>query len=324
MNHDTGIITGTAATLWRTSRPLTAVGLLMLAAAALFAVGITVDPRLITGAPAWLKPFKLAMSTAIYSLTLAWIFTWLTGWPRVRRIVGWTTAVVFVVEVVLIAVQAWRGTTSHFNVATPLDASLFFVMGAAIFIQTFASVAVAVALWRQTFTQPAMMWALRFGMVITIAGAMTGPLMTRPTDAQLAEVRAGGRMTISGAHTVGGPDGEPGLPVTGWSREHGDVRVPHFVGLHALQVLPILAFALGRWRRAAVRRGQGMILLSVSYAALFGLLLLNALRGNSVIAPDPAIAASLGAWLIASSAALVWIGSRPAHAVGRPIGRSTI
>ena len=261
MNERNRIIAATAAALWQTSRPLTAVGVLMLAAAALFAVGIAADARLITGAPAWLKPFKFAISTAIYSLTLAWIFTWLTGWPRVRCIVGWTTAVVFVVEVVIIAVQAGRSTTSHF---------------------------------------------------------------TRPTDIQLAEVRAGGRMTISGGHTVGGPDGGPGLPVTGWSREHGDVRVPHFVGLHALQVLPILAFALGRWRRAAVRRGQGMILLSVSYAALFGLLLLNALRGNSVIAPDPAIAASLGAWLIASSAALVWIGSRPAHAVGRPIGRSTI
>ena len=84
-----------------------------------------VDPRIITGAPAWLKPFKFAVSTAIYSLTLAWIFGWLPDWPRVRRVVGWTTAIVFVLEVAIIDTQAWRGTTSHFNVSTPLNAVLF-------------------------------------------------------------------------------------------------------------------------------------------------------------------------------------------------------
>src|SRR5437868_2981094 len=83
----------------------------------------------------------------------------------------------------------------------------------------------------------------------TIAGALTGPLMTRPTVAQLANARAGGRMTIVGAHTVGAPDGGAGVPLTGWSRAHGDVRVPHFVGLHAIQALAIFALLLRRRRR---------------------------------------------------------------------------
>ena len=171
------------AQLWRASPPLTAVGTLMVVVAAASAVGIAADPRIITGAPAWLKPFKFAVSTAVYSLTLAWIYGWLTDWPRVRRVVGWTTAIVFVLEVAIIDAQAWRGTTSHFNVATKLDATLFIVMGGAILLQTFVSIAVAVALWRQRFTDRALGWALRLGMTITIAGALTGPLMTRPTAA---------------------------------------------------------------------------------------------------------------------------------------------
>ena len=91
-------------------------------------------------------------------------------------------------------------------------------------------------------------WALRLGMTITIVGAMTGGLMTRPTSAQLEAARAGNRMTVAGAHTVGAPDGGPGLPGTGWSLEHGDIRVAHFLGLHALQLLPLLAFAFAQAR----------------------------------------------------------------------------
>src|SRR5690606_14172533 len=135
---------GPVGRLWQASPPLTAVGILMLAVAGASLAGLLVDPRVITGAPAWRKTLKFAISTAIYALTLAWVFRWLTDWPRMRRIVGWTTAVVFVLEVALIDLQAWRGTTSHFNNATLFDRALFLVMGAAILTQTFVSIAVAV------------------------------------------------------------------------------------------------------------------------------------------------------------------------------------
>jgi hypothetical protein len=279
----------------------------MLFVAALSLVGILVDPRVITGAPAWLKPFKFAISTAVYSLTLAWMFRYLPDWPRVRRIVGWTTAIVFVLEVAIIDAQAWRGTTSHFNVSTPLNMTLFLVMGAAILIQTLVSVTVAVALWRQKFREPALGWALRLGMTLTIVGAMTGPLMTRPTSAQLAEARAGVRMTTAGAHTVGGPDGGPGMPVTGWSRDHGDVRVPHFIGLHAIQALAIVALFLRAWHRPERVRVRAILAAGASYALLFLLLLWEALRGQSIVAPDAVGFASIAIWALATVSALGWI-----------------
>src|SRR5688572_32408650 len=272
--------------LWRTSPPLTAVGLLMLVVAVASIVGIFVDPRIITGAPAWLKPFKFAISVTVYSLTLAWIFRWLTDWPRVRRVVGWTTAIVFVLEVAIIDAQAWRGTTSHFNTATTLDRVLFTVMGTAIVLQTFVSVAVAVALWRQQFADRTLGWALRVGMTMTIVGALTGSLMTRPTSEQLAKARAGGGLPIIGAHTVGAADGGPGVPLTGWSREHGDLRVPHFIGLHAVQALALIAVGLRRWRRPEVIRTRAISAAASSYALLFLLLLWQALRGQSVVTPD--------------------------------------
>jgi hypothetical protein len=300
--------------LWRASRPLTAVGVLMTAVAVPSLVGIFVDPRVITGAPAWLKPFKFAVSTAVYSLTLAWIFTYLADRPRMRRIVGWTTAIVFVLEVGLIDLQAWRGTTSHFNASTPLNRTIFIVMGSAILIQTFVSVTVAVALWRQRFVNPSLGWALRFGMILTIAGAMTGPLMTRPTPTQLEQARAGRGLPIIGAHTVGAPDGGPGVPVTGWSRQHGDLRVPHFVGLHALQALALVAVALRRWRRPETARVKAVQIAAASYASLFVLLIWEALRGQSVVAPGATGLASIAVWALLTALAIGTIAIRSREA----------
>ena len=280
-------------------------------------VGIVVDPRVITGVPAWLKPFKFAISTSIYSFTLAWVFGWLADWPRVRRVVGWTTAIVFVLEVSIIDAQAWRGTTSHFNAATILDRTLFIIMGTAIVLQTIVSVAVAVALWRQRFDDRPLGWALRLGMTLTIIGALTGGLMTRPTQQQLEAARARAPMTTVGAHTVGAADGGPGIPVTAWSSRHGDVRVPHFVGLHALQALAFVAIALRLWRRPDDVRVKVVLAASASYAALFVLLLLQALQGRSITSTDPVTLTAFGAWAALTALSIGWIGFGSRAAVRR-------
>jgi len=304
---------------WQLDRPLTGTSLLMLALLPLAAAGLVLDDRLIAGAPAWLKPAKFMASTALYGLTLVWVLSWLESWPRLRRIVSRLTAAVFVIEVAIICLQAWRGTTSHFNVSTVLDGLLFSIMGAAIAAQTIASGAVAVALFRQRIDDPMMAAALRSAMVITLLGASTGGLMTSPSKAQIQDAVEHGRMTVSGSHTVGAADGGPGIPGTGWSREHGDLRVPHFVGLHAMQALPLL----GLWlRRRGVRDPRRLHVAAASYAAFFGVLLLQALRGEPVLAPGPVVSTLLAAWAIATLAGWVsatrasWNGSSAAHRAG--------
>ena len=292
--------------VWKSDRTLTVSALLMVGALAAFVVGLVIDPRVITGAPAWLKPAKFAVSTAIYMFTLAWVFTYLGEWPRLRKLVGRGTAAIFIVEVAIIALQAWSGTTSHFNYSTPANGALFVIMGSAIVLQTLLSVAVAVALWRQQFQDRALGWALRLGMVITIAGASTGGLMTRPTDAQLEQIVATRRATIVGAHTVGAPDGGPGLPGTGWSVEHGDLRVPHFIGLHALQVLPVIALLLWRRRIEDRRRARLIVVAGGSYAALFLILIWQALRGQALVSPDTLTVSVFVVWAALTAGMAVW------------------
>jgi hypothetical protein len=270
--------------------------------------GLVVDPRLITGAPAWMKPAKFAASFVIYCLTLAWIFSYLPGRPRLRALVGWTTAAAFVVEIVIIDLQAWRGTSSHFNIATPLDGTLFAIMGLAILVQTLCSVAVAVVLFREPFADPALGWALRLGLTLSIVAAAVGGQMVRPTAAQLDEARSSGRMLRAGAHTVGAVDGGAGLPVTNWSLDHGDLRVPHFLGLHALQVFPLVAFALLRLGWDPSRRLRVTIVVAASYTSLFCLLLWQALRGQALVGPDATTLVPLTTWA-AVTAALLWLMS---------------
>lgn len=304
----------TLTNLWESDARLTALGVGMIALLGVTGVGLAFDPRQITGAPAWLKPAKFAASIGIYSLTLAWVFMYLREWPRTRRAVSWMTTVTLLLEIVIIDVQAWRGTTSHFNISTPLDGILFSIMGLAIVVQTAASAAVAVALWRQRFSDRALGWTLRLGMTVTIVGAMTGGLMVRPTQAQIDNARAGHRMTVAGAHTVGAADGGPGVPGTGWSREHGDLRVAHFLGLHALQMLPLAALVFVRRGWQETRRVRSVLAMSASYVSLFSLLLWQALRGQSVTTPDEAMITALALWAVLSGLAF-WAAASRAFAV---------
>ena len=74
--------------LWQTSPELISTAALMVVVLAGALVGLLVDPTIITGAPAWLKPAKFAVSITIYTVTLAWVFTLIPEWTRTRRIIG--------------------------------------------------------------------------------------------------------------------------------------------------------------------------------------------------------------------------------------------
>lgn len=117
--------------------------------------------------------------------------------------------------------------------------------------------------------------------------------MTHPTAAQLASAHAGRGMRTMGGHTVGAPDGGPGLSGTGWSTAHGDLRIPHFIGLHALQVLPLIAFMMRRRRLSGDTRVRVTLTAAGSYFTLVVLLLIQALRGQPILRPEAPAATKL-------------------------------
>jgi hypothetical protein len=294
---------------------LTVLGFIMAADLVLCLLGLVVDRRVITGAPAWLKPAKFAFSVVAASWSFAFCIASTRIWRRFTRALDVVFTVVFVLEIALIDMQAARGTSSHFNLSTRFDAIVFAVMGVSIACVWLAMLALTIVLFRQGFASSAWGWSLRLGMVIAFIGTGSGALMTVPNSRQLAEVHATGRLPIAGGHTVGAPDGGPGLPVTGWSADHGDLRVAHFVGMHGLQVLPLLAWWISRRRRALDERTQRNLVfaMAASYLAFFGLILWQAFRGQSIAQPDSVSLGCLALWVLLTAVAVIAIGIRRSY-----------
>jgi hypothetical protein len=285
-------------------RPLTIVALAclpVLGAALLLQV---IDPRQVGGVSTWLKPAKFAASITVTGAALAWILGQMKDDARARRLhhAGTLMAVVAAFELLVITIQSARGVASHFNATSPIDIAIFAAMGIAISMLWVAEIYVAVRAFRHDFASPARAWAIRLGLVCKLVGGSVGFIMPRPTPAQLAEMQAGGHPAAVGAHTVGAPDGGPGLPVTRWSTEAGDLRVSHFLGLHALQGLPLAAVWLERRRR---RGARAVAALGVAWVGLTLVTLAQAFRAQPLLAPD---ALTLGSAAAALAVALaVWL-----------------
>jgi hypothetical protein len=289
---------------------LTLLGVLMCFTLLGTAIGIIVDHRVITGMPAWVKPTKFAISVGIYSFTFLWLLTFVQGHRHLVKGVTNVIAVGLFLEMVVIIMQVIRGTTSHFNLSTPFDTGAYFLMGGAIAIITMLNAVVAIVLLFQHMPDPVFAWSLRLGLLLFVIGACVGFLMVFPTPAQMAAIQAGVPRTIIGAHSVGVADGGPGLPFLGWSTTGGDLRIPHFVGLHALQVFPLFGWWIARLRSSILCSGHRVALVwtaTLSYLGLVGLLTWQALRAQPLIAPDALTLQALASLLSATALAVILI-----------------
>ena len=276
--------------------------------------GLLLDHRMITGAPAWLKPTKFGIAITAYLVTLRWMLSFVRGHRRLLTLLAWVVSVVFAAETVWIDVQLIRGTTSHFNESTASDAAAYYAAGGAISLVFLATIVVSVLLWRQRGLDAGIAAGIRWGVGVCILGMAEAISMTVNHSS-----------SETGGHTVGAPDGGPGMPLTDWSLLHGDLRVGHFVGLHALQALPILAWLLARFTRLdAQTRARLLRVAGAAVAALVVLLWWQAERGQGLLHPDALTlgAAGLLALLTGAAGALVLRVPSRTSVDGRPRDRS--
>lgn len=233
-------------------------GMLCLLSAVLMFIKSRFSDLQINEVNAWYKPVKFALSMGLFSLTMGWYTGYLTTYHHLN-IYNWTVIVCLGFEVFYVAVQASRGQLSHYNTSSALYTSLTVGMALAAIAATLYTGYIGVLFCTEKF--PGLpdydLWAIRLGIFIFVLFALEGAVIG-----------------ANGSPRVGSTDGRT-LPFLNWSLTYGDLRIAHFIGMHALQVLPLLAYFVFREVKAVLFTG-------LMYGILALLCLMQALHGKSI------------------------------------------
>jgi hypothetical protein len=231
-------------------------GLICLVFSLLFLALTKISSTQVYNVSAWYKPFKFAFSTFLFAWAMAWYCSYLPSFNI--QLFNWTVIILLGFEIIYIALQAYRGQLSHFNLSTPVYAALYSMMALAATIVTLYTAYVGILFFITEFPQlPSYyLWAIRLGILIFVVFSFEGFVM-------------GSKLT----HTIGGPDGDSSIPLLNWSTKYGDPRIAHFIGMHALQVLPLLSFYV-------IKNTKGTLALTIVYLLLAVFTLIQALQGK--------------------------------------------
>jgi len=238
-------------------------GLICLILAIIFLIMSKVSSLQVYNVSAWYKPFKFALSTTLY----AWAMLWFCFYLKDFNIQWFNAAVIILLgfEIVYIAIQAGRGQLSHYNISSSFYSLMYTLMALAASAVTIYTAYVGWLFFRNDFNElpDYYLWAIRLGIIIFVIFSFEGFVM-------------GSKMT----HTIGGADGGEGLPLLNWSTKFGDPRIAHFIGMHALQVLPLLSFYL-------LKNTKATIIIAFLYALLAVFTLVQALQGKALFKSKP-------------------------------------
>ena len=213
----------------------------------------------IQGVNAWFKPLKFAISIGLFSWTMAWYCYYLSNFNVTPF--NWTVITLFGFELIYIIFQASKGQLSHFNISTPTYSLLYSLMGLAAVLVTLYTAYIGLLFFTQSFPDlpKYYVWSIRLGILIFVIFSFEGGLM-------------GSRMN----HSVGAINDNSNWWIVGWSKTVGDLRVSHFIGMHALQLLPLLSFYI-------FKNLKMTIVISIFYRLLATSTLVQALNGKPLI-----------------------------------------
>ncbi|WP_018723332.1 hypothetical protein [Salinispora fenicalii] len=274
-------------------RPLLANAVFMFTVAVVSIGGLLLDDRHLAGEPVWLKPLKFGFAMGVHALVLAWLLGKLHRGRRIGWWLGTIFAVAGVLDVGAVAYAAANGTFSHFNDNTdPVARTVQALFSVGIMPLLLTTFFVAILLLIQRVGDRALTRALRAGLGLAVASmAVALWLSTSEQTPRVVADANGQQVSLIGAHGIGDPDGN-GMPVTGWSATGGDLRVSHFVGMHAIQGLLLLTVALGAasarrpWLRDERTRADLVGTAALGGTGVFAVLSWQASRGQSVLHPD--------------------------------------
>jgi hypothetical protein len=249
--------------LWHDAPAFTGLALFIALTAIPLLAAAMIDPRTFLNAPVWQKPLQFHLALSIYIITLAFFARFLPQGMTTRRwrIYAGIVCSCILAELVWVGGAASFGTASHYNIANSVMAALYGLMGVFAVILTSASLAIGVAIWRNPDTglAPALHLSVALGLILTF----------------ILTLIAAGTLSSMPGHHIGTPVLGTKLPILGWSREVGDLRVAHFIATHALHVIPLAGFTQSR---AIVFAS------AAAYAALVAFTMWQAFQGQPFLA----------------------------------------
>ncbi len=226
------------------------------------------DDRMLMGLNVWIKPLKFCISTGIYILSLGFMTSLYPFSIRKKRIINLTVAWTLLIETFIIIYQGSRGVQSHYNQTSLVDGLLFAAMGILIAINVIIMLLFIIETARKKMhVAKSIQWSIFLAWSYVLIGSWVG-----------------GKMIGQLKHTVGAADGGPGIPFLNWSTIAGDLRIAHFFGLHAMQILPIFAFVLLRyWNTTERNKIIVVTIFGLLYASWIGFTFYQAQQGMALI-----------------------------------------
>jgi hypothetical protein len=234
-----------------------------------FAMLAYFHPGALHAANPWIKPIKFAVSFATFVWTVTLFLLELRVSQSVLRWVRRTIVASVTLEMLCLAAQAWRGTS--LPSASLTDWAIAQMTTAMVSVNTailMGMLAVFCGRERTKIADSAMVISIRLSIVIFLIGNAVG-----------------GYMLARGSHTVGAADGGPGLPFLNWSTIGGDLRIAHFIAIHAIQIVPLFAWLLWQMtpRPALKQRRIAVYAMSVLVALMVGGTFVQAMLAHPVI-----------------------------------------
>jgi hypothetical protein len=243
---------------------------LMVAVPCLLAMQL--DARTVNDISVWVKPTKFALSIALYFATLGWCFGYLprqAQQSRAGRFVIWAAILPGSYELLWLMLAASFGVPSHFNLSQPVWNVAYPLagMGATVMLCAMLVQGVLLANDRHVVVAPAFRLSLILAAVIAF----------------IATTLTAGFLSQHAGHWVGGvPSDLNGLPLLGWSRSGGDLRVPHFWALHVQQILPLAGMVIAR---SGTRHARALVaILALAYCGFVAFTFMQALSGRPFLA----------------------------------------
>ena len=262
---------------------------------ALLALG-AFDDRSIAGISVWTKPVKFHIAVAVYFGTLAWYAGWVAQetksqwWYKAYLVVLLSSTII---ELIWLSAAAALGEPSHFNRDHAVLAPLYPLMGVLAVILTSATLFYAALLLLQSRKPAARERANSPLKIDTLSPTMCLAIPAGLVASFVLTVYIAGQLSSMDSHWIGGTRSDAaGIPLLGWSRDGGDLRVAHFFALHAMQFIPL--FALLRWpsqspasdNSTGKSTGIRVMIITLGYGLFVMALYRQAMNGNAFLSRE--------------------------------------